>query len=368
MDLTTLSLWLTSNPMLACAVAAGLGLGMVACFAMSGGRPATPTADDQFKDPTDDNTREESDIVAVAGEMSPWLISLAVHAAIVLLAMFIVWSAFTESAPKKEPIIPTIIPSKKPGAPLTMQAIVRPEDTSTDRRVVAPPQPQPVKISKQLEVNDQLIGITQGAAGKANPFGAGLGDGPSKATLFGVRGGDVKHVVYLVDASGSLVDTFPFVIAELKRSIGELTMDQTFAVVFFQGDRVLTPWPGMRKATHFNKRQAMMWIDPTSDNVRPAGADTNPIPAIKQALHYRPQLVFLLSDNITGRQKYEIDQQVLLTETRKANLADTRINTIQFLHPDPLEAYGLKGTLEQIARQSGGRFKFQDARELGIEQ
>ncbi len=48
-------------------------------------------------------------------------------------------------------------------------------------------------------------------------------------------------------------------------------------------------------------------------------------------------------------------------------VAGTKINTIQFLYPDTLTQAGLKGTLEMIANQSGGVYKFLDGKELGIQ-
>ncbi len=329
------------------------------------GGPQNPNA--QMPGEEEEEEESHSDVAAVAGEMAPWLISLAVHAAIVVLAMFIVWAAVQKKVKKKEPIIPIAKFSKQPGAPLSMQTTTRISSTSSSRRTVTKSETKTVNLTSKVKADNSLIGVAGGTSGKANPFGAGVGSGgPFNAGFFG-SGGNAKNIAYLVDASGSLIDTFPFVIAELKRSINELSEAQAFAVVFFQGDKAYSPWQGLRKASAANKKAAMLWIDPSSDKIRPAGADTNPIPALKQALRYKPQLLFLLSDNITGRQKYEINQKTLVTEVRKANVAGTKINTIQFLYPDPLEQYGFKGTLELIARESGGLFKFVDARELGIE-
>jgi len=92
---------------------------------------------------------------------------------------------------------------------------------------------------------------------------------------------------------------------------------------------------------------------------------------MQQALRYRPQLMYLLSDNITGggtgATQYEIEQQRLLDEVQRANTGNTKINTIQFLYEDPLSKVpGKKGTLEQIAEMSGGIYKFVDAADLNI--
>ena len=78
-------------------------------------------------------------------------------------------------------------------------------------------------------------------------------------------------------------------------------------------------------------------------------------------MRYRPELVFLLSDNITGRGKYEVDRADLLSMIDGANKdRKTKINCIQFIHPDSLNqsfertpwdyVNGLIQELDQIAK------------------
>jgi hypothetical protein len=209
--------------------------------------------------------------------------------------------------------------------------------------------------------------------GKANPFGSstgsGTGEGPFRSS-FGGTGGNARLIVYVIDASGSLVDTLPFVINELKRSLSELSDLQQFDVFFFQDEQVLeAAGPGWKKASREKKDQVIAWIDPKAGNVAPNGK-TSPVKAIQKALGLKPapQLMFILSDNITGRGQYEIDQKTLLAEIDKANTGGTKINAIQFLYPDPLTKYsGFKPTLQLISDKTGGIYKFIDARELGFD-
>ena len=108
------------------------------------------------------------------------------------------------------------------------------------------------------------------------------------------------------------------------------------------------------------------WIDIDSGNIVPAG-QSNPVTALRLALKYKPQLIFLLSDNITGQGQYELNQRRLLEEIKKANQGNTKINTIQFLYPDHLAKIGFKPTMQQISDSTGGIYKFIDGRELGIQ-
>ena len=108
----------------------------------------------------------------------------------------------------------------------------------------------------------------------------------------------------------------------------------------------------------------LAWID---QHVIPAGR-SNPLSAIELALGFEPDVIFMLSENITGSGEFEIDQADLLALLEELNPADssgrrpTQINCVQFLDPDPLR------TLEKIARRHGGErgYKFLDRAELGL--
>jgi hypothetical protein len=330
------------------------------------GQPIGPDGKPIPPEDEDDVIEEPSEVAAVMGEMAPWLISLAVHAAIVILAIFIIWSAIPRLE-EEEPVIPIAKLSQNPGAPLSMQTTTKLSKASSSRRTVTKSEEKVTNLTSKVPTQTQLIGVAGGTSGKASPFGTAVGSGgPFAAGFFG-SGGNARQIAYIVDASGSLIDTLPFVVVELKRSISELSEQQAFTVIFFQGNEVLeAPPAGLKKATPQNKQLVIQWIDPTSGNVVPGGRG-NPVPAIKQALRYKPQLLFVLSDNITGRQHYEMNQARFMDEVTKANVGGTKINTIQFLYPDPLTKYGFKGTLELLANESSGMYKFVDGRELGIQ-
>ena len=109
----------------------------------------------------------------------------------------------------------------------------------------------------------------------------------------------------------------------------------------------------------------MEWIN---QNIIPRGT-SNPIKAIETAMGFEPDVIFLLSENITGGGQWEIDQRDLLALLETLNPLDPRsgqrrttINCIQFLDPDPLE------TLKKIADVHGGPrgYKFLDRKELGL--
>ncbi len=118
-------------------------------------------------------------------------------------------------------------------------------------------------------------------------------------------------------------------------------------------------------ATPEAKLRALQWID---DRVIPAGR-SNPLAAIAKALGLEPDVIFLLSENITGSGEFEIDQEDLLELLDQLNpiaagtgRRATQINCVQFLDPDPLD------TLRKIAEQHGGPdgYTFLARAELGL--
>ncbi|MBL9147730.1 MAG: hypothetical protein JNM94_03470 [Phycisphaerae bacterium] len=191
--------------------------------------------------------------------------------------------------------------------------------------------------------------------------------GPAATVTFvGVEADRAASVVYVVDASGSLVGTLPIVLDELERSIERLSPAQRFGVVFFQRNAALSP-PGsdaLRSADPRAVRETMAWA---REKVRPSGR-SNPLAAIERALAWKPDVVFLLSTSITGSGEFEISQAELLDRLEALNPPDaqgvrrTRIHCIQFLDPDPND------TLKAIAKRHAGSegYRYLSREQLGL--
>lgn len=319
----------------------------------------------------DPNPGWGDDANIVLRRMLPWTVSLLLHFFVVILAVFAVWAVRVELDPEQT-IVPIARLSQAPIAPLELRNILKKSTRQTlSPRRVARSQNRTRSALEHTRTDSptELIGVLGASAGdKASPFAMHrISGGALEVRIFGV-GGNARRIVYVIDASGSLIDSLDFVINELKRSINDLTDQQWFSVIFFQGEGepVEVPPPGLRKADAQRKQTVKQWIDPSAGHISAAGG-TNPVKAIKLALKYRPQLMILLSDNITGRGVYEVDQQRLLRAIDRANRHHAKISTIQFLYPDPLAAGGRSGTMELIARRNGGQYRFVDARELGLE-
>jgi len=361
--------------------------------------PPTPPAAAAVpvEEPGDDNGNQE--VTRILLMVLPWGVSLLLHAGVFMLVFFVGWAAIQKSV-EDEVVIPSSGLTERNEFKLTTNLPTVTEEKvgrgvtadSGFQGVVKPPPAGEVNVGpggggvgeswgpgtgsgvgwgKGKGGGSGLIGIGGGSgggggSGKGTPYG--LRQGGGKMGMFGLKkGSGVKRIIYVIDASGSLIDSMPFVLDELRRSINDLKDDQSFSVFFFQDEKVIeAPPPGWKKALEDVKRRTNEWCDPRAGNIAPQGV-TSPRLAIKAALALNPEVVYVLSDNITGRGQFELSQRTVLEEIEKANkTAKAKINTIQFLYPDQLASYGMEPTLKLISQKTGGVYKYVDAGELGL--
>ena len=187
------------------------------------------------------------------------------------------------------------------------------------------------------------------APGEISPY---VGHG----RLYGAPGG--SRIVYLIDASGSQVDTLPFVQQAVQKALRTLRPEQSYTVIFFNGKAVTEAAPvGMNAATPAAVTETDRFIDPQAGRIVAAGrADARG--AIRRALAYQPDTVVLLSDGLTGRRDPLGDRAGLLALIDTANVSGARFHTLQVRQPDPLATPQRRGTLELIASRTGGVYRF----------
>jgi hypothetical protein len=294
-------------------------------------------------------------------------VSILAHAGLVFLTVFVVWSVQGPDDAEKT-VVPSTTLGETPSAQLEAMDQQSQLEQSSDSQAEQSQSSSP--LQSEVKSTASLIG-SAGQSGSASPFGSTPTQASgSDAKFMGQKvGGNVTKLVFLIDTSGSLIDTLPFVIDQLKTTIRELSGKQQFAVLFFPGKKsaptpfVEAPPTGLKKAIPSMKNQVIDWIKLGQTVV--AGGTAQPVAAIERALTYKPELLVILSDDITGTGVTQIDQQKLLDEIQRVNTANTKINTIQFLYPDPLAKYdGMKGTMQRIAEQTGGKYKFVDEAEV----
>jgi len=298
--------------------------------------------------------------------LTPWVVSVALHAALVVGAAFIVWqvvegpedppaSAISFDAPSYNP---TLIPDRE----------IETEDTEAAEAAAIEALLAPDPALDTFELDDLT-----GDAPEIDPLSmpvtapdaltierpANLG-----ATFAGLAAGDARDVVYVVDGSGSMLTTLPDVMDRLRQSIDGLHPTQRFQVIVFQtvttDDETTTTFTtpparsgklGLLPASSDIKAEIDTWLTKT---VRPRGR-SNPAAALEAALDLKPDAIFLLSSRITDREGGSFDGAELLAWLDGANPIDKEsgrrrvlIQTVQVLDEDPEEL------LRRIAAAHGG--------------
>ncbi len=318
-----------------------------------------------------DGLDPENGLPEVAGEgflrrYLPWLISLGVHAMLVLL-MVLFYVVYTVVEAKKEVVYPSTSLVDMPNKDLVEVKLSQRSSQKTQRVKIKPTDAVDQRVDKPVSV---MIGLGGGSKQKFSPFGKSTGVS-DQVQFMGGSGGNATEIVYVIDASGSLIDNLPLVVEELKVSIAKLNpRKQRYTVIFFQDGKAREVEPkGLLLATRKTRRERFKWFD--SGQISPSGR-SSPVRAIKLGLRILSDksvtkpLMFILTDNITGRGKWQLEQRKLLGEIRVANKNKVKINTIQFYEPDPLSSQGMEPTLKLIAEESGGVYTEKFARDLKL--
>jgi hypothetical protein len=296
----------------------------------------------------------------------PWLVSVAVHAAMILLGFIVTWTVVMSQRDEEPTLIVADLSDLmyEPLSKMTRLEVPVAERLVQDRAVIETPAD---RIDEPIEVEIEPAELFAGAERAEAPAPRADTTARPSVTFVGLSTTNARRVVFVIDASGSMIRALPIVLDELRRSLDGLVPEQEFSIIFFSRNKAIVVPPARRliPGTTQEKRRVLAWI---RENVIPAGR-SNPLKAIEAALAHEPDVIFMLSENITGSGEFEIDQATLLTLLDKLNPADprngrrpTRINCVQFLDPDPLD------TLRRIAIEHGGEdgYKFLDREELGL--
>jgi len=319
-------------------------------------RPATPPtpAPGAIPYPPESDELEEGALsdrtVGILAALLPWGVSVVFHAGVFLILFFLFVAKGIVSDPDAERIIiPDARLSENPGG------LIDPGKENTDlktesvqRRTKAHEyQKQPTKdmlaeVNRVKPSDLKIIGIGVGAGG--GPASAyrlstgGEGDGP-RASFYG-SGGNAYKICYVIDRSGSLLDTFDYLRDALKKSLRDLVPQQQFHVIFFSaGKPEELPPAKLVYATPENKEKACKYLD----GVVPGG-QTQPEAALERAFACKPELIYFMTDG-------EFDPRVLDLLRRLNRDKKVKINTFSFLHKPGEEL------LKQIAGEHGGRYK-----------
>lgn len=169
---------------------------------------------------------------------------------------------------------------------------------------------------------------------------------PRPQEPFRAAGSTAMRVIFLCDASGSMIPNFFNLQDELAEAVNKLRPYQSFNVIFFTGSNIISLGPHPVPASTSNKHSALA----LTKRIRAEGL-TNPIPAIDAAFAQRPDMICVITD---GFDNADSPAPVIDAFRRSNRFTKATINTVLVRgSSDPQ----LEETLRQIAQENGGGFK-----------
>lgn len=303
----------------------------------------------------------------------PWVLSLFLHLGVGLIAGFLGYVAV-----HKPPIVksePPYVPgeefSDEPGG------VVNPGDPGTASEARQNVKQTQVtgyshhdsEVTGSVGDTGQQAGIISAAGGGGQAGGGwaqfgvgsgGSGHGPKSA--FAGSGGNAHHVIFCIDASGSMAfsgrgegSIFDVVRGKMQQSISRLREVQDFHIVFFQegtplemDSRQLVP------ATPGNRAAAVRFMNGQTAR---GGGGTDPVPALSRCFDVmaradntrKGKQIFLLTDGAFR------DNDAVLRCIKDRNKAkDVHIFTFLYGQQDDENIIKL---MKDIAQLTGGKYK-----------
>ena len=292
-------------------------------------------------------------VMAVMARVMPWVISLFLHASIALIMAFIVMLAAKEMG--IDVVVPSSRLSKNPGG--TLNARDKTAKALSDRRRAAARQWSKKESAIITDTGKTAKKISLyargGSAGSGSPIQGLAGGAGSPGSSFLGTGGNAHHIVWLIDRSGSMMDSFELVKREMASSIGELKSIQDFHVILFSdGPPIEVDTKRLVPATEQAKLKAVRFL---AD--KRALRQTDPVPALRRAFavlemadRRRPgKLIYLLTDGVFP------DNEAALEAIRKLNVRkEVQINTCLYGNRPPIAVQVMK----KIKDENGGQYNY----------
>ena len=304
--------------------------------------PAAAAAKTLWKHPKSASVTLSGRAVLVA-----WAVSVLIHILLFFVMVALVFPFGVKASRPVAPLANVELVGPVDGIPNAPTAVQRPQTSSAmfDQK---PERFTPREFTRLPAVKTlskpalSIIGIGAGG-GDFGDLGLTVGNGAGP-NFFGLGGSSrgARKIVYVVDRSGSMLDTFVYVQDELKRSISALRRSQKFHVIFFNSGRPLEKPPErLVSAIAAHKERFFEFLD----GVYPQGG-TKPAPALRRAFELKPDLIYLLSDGV------DFDPQLLRKLENWNEKRRVEIYTIAYLDRSGSEM------LQLIARKNNGEFKY----------
>lgn len=300
--------------------------------------------------------------MSILANAMPWVISMLFHIGLFLVMFFLVFMVIKEQQ-SEDIIVPDAVMSENIGGmmnPRQSEAKTPTKSPSSHRKQFKRTTKMTIDASKTRRVLRILS--PDGATGSSDSdLRMRTNTEGIKSSFFGT-GGNAHNIVYVIDRSGSMSDTFDLVQQEILRSIGRLKAKQTFHIIFFStGKNPLEKTPRrLMPATLANKRKAALFVKGVvtqSYDGKSVGAliSTDPTLALERAISVlhgakkSGKLIYLLTDGA-----FSDEMKVIRKIRRMTKNKGVLINTFLF----SMKVQRVMDMLTKIAKENGGRFKF----------
>ncbi|GAB4384939.1 MAG: hypothetical protein Kow0022_09110 [Phycisphaerales bacterium] len=313
----------------------------------------------------------------------PSIASLVIH--LTLLAIVLVATVTVASGPGKRPPLTDIAIAPAQAVAPENPAEPEPAEAGTPSGQILPPSVAPVPTLTARStgaVQAAVPSLPQPSSAVASIAIEGA-EPPRAVSFAGVTAQAAKRIVYVVDASGSMVSSYAFVRARLAQSISHLSPTQRFQVILVRGrpsgePEVLTLPDSDRssrdpllRALPSVRERAIAWLRSIVVSGR-----SDPIIGLEKALTLDPppDVVFFLArgfqrsgPNADWGQGVEATLRSLdrlNPPSRRTGLRPVVIKTIQFLDDDPT---GLMKAIAEAHGDGPGSFRVLTADDLAEE-
>ena len=255
-------------------------------------------------------------VMAMMAALMPWVLSAFFHLGLALIMAFFILVA---QGTKAEDLTvsgaaTSLDPSPAMSVSNTKQNLSRRSSDSRERTSYSTNESNIPSDSGKTK-DTVTLGRGSAVGNPDAPFGGGRMGGGTVGTFYGGGlGGGARHVIYVIDRSGSMVTVFDYVRLQMQLSIGDLTEEQDFHIVLFADENTIEgPSNRLVKATDDNKQAVVDFLD--KDEVNPRGS-TTALVALKRAFEIfkgasdkKGKILLLLTDGefagIGGGSRYK---------------------------------------------------------------
>lgn len=260
-------------------------------------------------DAADDESPRRGAIARWLSGAPPWSVSLLFHLVLLLVLAF----CQIANVQEKLPVFVAVTPVDPSDSLEELSEVEMPEleESETESLSLEPVEVDPGEIAfadvtspaeltadaiGSLDLPETTIDEIGALFGKDGPGMADIGDGLKAAASFFGSKSSGRRFVFVVDNSNSMTrGRFETALAELIKTVDQLTPRQYFYVIFFSDTayRMFHPDPasGLVPATDRNKELLRAWLYSVQMCLHTRGEE-----AMKTAIALRPDVIYILGD------------------------------------------------------------------------